>query len=100
MRGSGSPSSLNVIESSCTRSWNLCVSQQTMTGTLCALAIMAIRAVPETASTAPLERTDSAPTNTCRRKEQRARQVRVTQGADECTAEAQDIYKPPPKGNG
>src|SRR5689334_20575483 len=43
---SGSPSSLWVIESSCTRSLNLCVSQHTSTGTLCAAAIMATNAAP------------------------------------------------------
>ncbi|PNH00439.1 hypothetical protein TSOC_013738 [Tetrabaena socialis] len=44
-------SSLCVMLSSCTRSLNLCVSQQIMTGLLCACAIMATAAVPAREST-------------------------------------------------
>eukprot|EP01085_Mycamoeba_gemmipara_P001046 Mycagemm_TRINITY_DN10312_c3_g13::TRINITY_DN10312_c3_g13_i1::g.1046::m.1046 type:complete len:111 gc:universal TRINITY_DN10312_c3_g13_i1:151-483(+) len=61
---SGLPSSLRQIESSCTRSQNLYVSQHTRNGTLYAFAISAIIAVPTRDNKPPLFIIAAAPTNT------------------------------------
>lgn len=58
------PSSFFVKLSSCTPSENLYVSQHTITGTECWLAIMATSAVPAREKTAPLECSECAPTMT------------------------------------
>ena len=58
------PSSLNTMESVCTLSQNLYVSQHTRTGTLLAFATIATIADPVLAMTLPFERRAWAPRNT------------------------------------
>lgn len=61
---SGFPSSFDVMESSNTRSWNLYVSQQIMTGFSQVFAIIATPAEPTLDMTVPLDITAAAPRKT------------------------------------
>ena len=88
-RSSGFPSSFCVMESSCTRSWNLYVSQQTSTGQRWAAASMATAAEPARDMTVPLESTEAAPRNTfeisCMYKNEHSAANSFKTGQDMCS---------------